>query len=213
MIASIKRQKSNANDSASHARFIAMLPAICSFARYKFRADTAERREELTQEVVANAWRAYRRLVELGKQDLAYAGVLARFAVQQVRAGRRIGGKESPRDVMSKYVQRRKGFIVERLHGCDAVDNEWQEIVLEDKRATPAEIAAIRLDFACWLKLLSKRERKIALTLAKGETTSGAARTFGLTAARISQLRGWLRQSWERFQYQAEVKLAEVATS
>lgn len=55
----------------------------------------------------------------------------------------------------------------------DADEESWQEIVVEDHRVGPAEIAACRIDFASWLKLLPCRLRKIAWTLASGETTSG----------------------------------------
>ena len=34
------------------------------------------------------------------------------------------------------------------------------------------------------------------------ESTSDAAKLFGVTAARISQLRQWLRENWEAFQGQ-----------
>jgi hypothetical protein len=50
------------------------------------------------------------------------------------------------------------------------------------------------------LRLLPRR--KIALTLASGETTSGAAKKRGVSAARISQVRLWLKQSWDAFQEQ-----------
>lgn len=211
MIAKLKQRKSNVNDSARHDEFLAMLPVICSCARHKFRLFNSDVRDDLVQEVVCNAFRAYRRLVELGKQDLAYPTALARFAVKQVRAGRRIGGNESPRDVMSPRAQCRVGFAVERLAEFSPAEQQWKEVLVEDKRATPADIAACRVDFAEWLKLLSKRERKIALSLAGGETTSGVAKKFGVTSARISQLRGWLRQSWERFQSETHAKQAQLA--
>jgi hypothetical protein len=37
------------------------------------------------------------------------------------------------------------------------------------------------------------------LTLAGGESTSGAAKMFGVSTARVSQLRQWLTESWEAF--------------
>jgi hypothetical protein len=44
----------------------------------------------LIQESVANCLVAYVRLVERGKEDLAYPTVLAMFAVKQIRDGRRV---------------------------------------------------------------------------------------------------------------------------
>jgi hypothetical protein len=200
MIAQIKRRVSKSKSHAWHDRFLAMLPAIRRRAHITFRAADLELREELIQEVVANSFAAYARLVELGKEELAFPYPLARFAIGQVRAGRRLGNTLSIREAMSEYAQRHKGFQVERLNYFDEEENRWQEIVVEDKRATPADIAACRIDFANWLRLLPTLRRKIALALASGETTSAAAKKFDVTPARISQLRQWLKGSWESFQ-------------
>ena len=101
---------------------------------------------------------------------------------------------------MSEYAQCRKGHRVDRLDHFDDEENGWQEIVVEDRRAGPGENAAVRIDFSAWRRRLPVRLRKIAMTLAIGETTSETAKKFGVTAARISQLRQWLKESWERFQ-------------
>jgi hypothetical protein len=200
MIAQIKRRKSKSKSHAWHDRFLAMMPSIRRRAHITFRAAHLELREELVQEVVANSFAAYARLVELGKEELAFPHPLARFAIGQVRAGRRLGNTLCIREAMSEHAQRHKGFQVERLDYYDEEENRWQEIVVEDKRATPADIAACRIDFTTWLRLLPSLRRKIALALASGETTSAAAKKFNVTPARISQLRQWLRESWEGFQ-------------
>jgi hypothetical protein len=159
-----------------------------------------ELRDDLVQETIANCFATFARLVERGQSDRASPTSLARFAIAQVRLGRRVGNRLRIRDVLSHYAQFRKGFHVESLDNYDNDENCWQQIVIEDKRATPADVAACRLDFSAWLKLLPKRRRKIALALASGETTSAAAQKFGVTAARISQLRQWLKESWDCFQ-------------
>jgi hypothetical protein len=94
---------------------------------------------------------------------------------------------------------------VERLDHFSAEDGCWEEIVVEDRRATPADVAACRIDFAEWLRRLTARLRKIALALAAGETTTAAARMFGVTPARISQIRDLLRRSWQAFQGTPEI--------
>ena len=200
MITQIKRSKSKTKSHPSHTRFLAMLPSIRRRAYITFRAAGPELREELVQDVVASSFAAYARLVELGKEELAFPYPLARFAISQVRAGRQLGNSRRIQDFMSEYGQRQKGFHVERLDCFDDEENRWQEIVVEDKRATPADIAACRIDFASWLRLLPTLRRRIALALASGETTSAAAKKFGVTPARISQLRHWLSERWEAFQ-------------
>ncbi len=200
MILRVKRPKSHRRTSARHAEFLALLPAIRRSAQIAFRQMRPELRDDLVQETIANCFATFARLVERGQSDRASPSSLARFAIAQVRLGRRVGNRLRIRDVLSHYAQYRKGFHVESLDNYDNDENCWKQIVIEDKRATPANVAACRLDFSAWLKLLPKRRRKIALALASGETTTAAAQKFGVTAARISQLRQWLKESWDCFQ-------------
>ena len=175
---------------AWHPAFLEMLPAIQRHARISFRHLDAEAREELVQEVIANSLVAFLRLLTLGKAELAYPSVLARYGAAQARDGRRVGGHLNANDVMSRYAQRRKGFEVEWINN----------MMPEDRTATPAEVATARMDIRAWLETLSPRNREIASLLAVGETTCETAKQFGLSSGRISQLRGELCGSWEKYQ-------------
>jgi hypothetical protein len=180
--------------------FLAMLPRIRRQALIAFRDRGAEARQELAAEVVANAFCAYTRLVRRGKHDLAYPTPLAQFAIRQVRDGRRVGGRLKATDILSPSASRLHGLTVERFDRRDPQTGVWNEQLVEDRRAGPAETATARLDLAAWLRTLSKRNRQIATELSLGETTCDVARQFGLTAGRVSQLREWLREHWEQFQ-------------
>jgi hypothetical protein len=180
-------------------RFLEMLPKLRHQARLAFRWLRPEHQDELVQEVLANAYCTFVALVRRGKADVAYATPLANFAIRQVIAGRRVGTKPKLRDVLSRQAHSADGIIVERLDTFDKEEGEWRAALVEDRHATPADIAAARIDVAAWLRSLSQRNRRIAKTLAMGETTSTAAQRFNLTSARISQLRDELRTSWERF--------------
>ena len=72
-----------------------MLPQIRRQASFAFRGLGAELREELIQEVIANAYRSFHRLVQQGKQAVAFPTPLAQFAIRQVRAGRRVGSRQN----------------------------------------------------------------------------------------------------------------------
>jgi hypothetical protein len=205
MIALNEPQYSNSTKLDGHAAFLAMLPAIRRTAQISFRKIRPELRYDLIEETIANAFVAYARLVERGQADRALPSPLARFAIAQVRVGRRVGNRLRIRDVLSNYAQYQKGFQVEALDQFDEEEECWQQILIEDKRATPADVAACRIDFAEWLRRLTARLRRIALALASGETTKGVAKMFDLSPARISQLREWLRKSWEAFQGEAEI--------
>ena len=180
--------------------FEELLPVIRDQAGFAFRFFPLSEREELVAETVANAYCAYQRLVNRGKAELAYAGPLAIYAVRQVRAGRRVGTKMNVHDTMSEYCRARKGIKVERLDQYDRQEKQWQQVVVEDRRCGPDQIAATRIDFADWLKTLPRRLRRIALTLATGETTHATAHEFRVSPGRISQIRGELKQAWETFQ-------------
>jgi hypothetical protein len=176
-----------------------MLPAIRQHARISFRHLGPGAREEAVQAVVCNACCAMARLAELGKLDLAYATVLARYGVSQVRDGRMTGGHLNCRDMLSRYCQRLKGVVVERLDKYDSAAGEWEEIIIEDRHATPADVVAFRCDFSDWLASLTRRDRRIAETLALGNRTSDVAKRFKVSAGRVSQLRRELAASWRAF--------------
>lgn len=70
----------------------------------------------------------------------------------------------------------------------DQRTEQWREAPVEDRTAGPAQIAETRIDFASWLSTVSNRERRLAEKLAFGETTGCVARTFRISAGRVSQL-------------------------
>jgi hypothetical protein len=76
----------------------------------------------------------------------------------------------------------------------------WIDLLSATRRTTPADLAALRIDFAQWLDGLTHRRRQIALCLAGGERTSAVAARYRVTPARISQIRRELADGWYRFQ-------------
>jgi hypothetical protein len=189
---------------AWHAGFLALLPEIYRHIRFAFRRLESERRDEATQEALANALVAYVRLHELGKTDVAYATPLANYAVRQVCSGRQVGCRLNMDDVLSPYAQRRQGFTVSRLQRPDEREGTWKEILVEDPTCTPAELAASRIDFGAWLNKLPRKKRRIASTLAASETTKEAAKKHKVTPGRVSQLRRELAASWDEFHGEPE---------
>lgn len=179
--------------------FLRMLPLIYRCARHAFRDLAGDDFDDAVQEVIANTLVAYERLARQGRADAASATPLARFAVAQYWEGRRVGARLNVQDITSDYCQRRKRVKVESLDHWDTNDQEWKESLVEDKTITPADLAASRLDVPAWLGSLSTRSRKIAEALAMGESTGYVARTFGISAARVSQLRRELQDSWSDF--------------
>jgi hypothetical protein len=180
--------------------FLAMLPQIRRQAQIAFRERDAESREDLVQEVIANSFCAFARLVSQGREEVASPWSLAEYAIRHVHAGRRVGSHLSCRDVLSTHARRLRGLRIERLDRFDDQEGVWQEVLVESRNAGPAETAASRIDVQAWFGSLSSRNRRIAEMLATGEKTGIVAEKFGLSAARVSQLRSLLRKSWERLQ-------------
>ena len=183
-----------------HKKFLSMLPQITAYAKFAFRHLRPEARSEAVQEVVANALKAFARLVELNKVGIAFPTVLARYAVRQVRDGRKVGNSLDVHDPLSKYCQDRKGVVVERLDRFNDLDDCWEEAVVIDTRNSPVfDIVAFRCDFSDWLDSLKRRDRRIAEYLSLGNRTRDAATRFKVSEGRVSQLRRELAESWKQF--------------
>jgi hypothetical protein len=174
------------------ASFELLLPAIKRQCRRQLAGFAAEEREEAMQAAIAYAAVAYARLAERDQLDLAFPVPLVRYGLKQYRAGRIVGTPWNSRDVCSKRCQRQGGYAVETLEN-------WNEVLSETRRATPAEIATLRIDFGQWLETLSPRDRRLAHELARGEETGVVARLLRITAGRVSQLRRELLASWLEF--------------
>ena len=179
--------------------FLVFLPTIRRYARAAFRHLNAEAHDDCVAEIVASAYVAYARLVRLGKAEVAYPTVLARFAIAQFHSGRRVGTRTNTHDVTSRAAQRRHGFIVESLGRVDESTGAWVDAVCDDMATPVPDQAAFRCDFPAWLRTQKPRHRRIAEVLLLGHTTAAVARRFRVSASRISQLRSQFHDSWQAF--------------
>jgi len=180
-------------------QFLTLLPTIRSNAHYALRRMPEEAREEAIQDVIASSLAAYRALVRQGRAHDAHPTSLAAYAIAHYRVGRSIARRLNVDDVTSVHCQRRTGVRVESLHHFDVQDHQWEDLLVEDRTATPADIAATRIDFAAWLESLSPRLRSMAEVLATGEETGTVAKLFRVSAGRISQIRRLLMAMWDQF--------------
>ena len=203
-----QRQNSDTNE-----RFSTLLPNILRVSRYRLRHQPRRDREELAAEALASAFVMYVSLVRRGRQNLAYPTPLATYGCRRALDGRRCGSGTGVRDVTSRSCRQRKGVRVDTLDCYDQAQDEWREVLVEDRHAGPAEIACCRIDFDAWLSELPRRERKIAERLSLGETTKETARRFRVSSGRISQIRNELRLTWLQFQGEPIVTTQTVGTT
>jgi hypothetical protein len=117
-----------------------LLPDIYRLARICTIHLKGEARSDAFQEIVADTVVAYARLAEVGRENLAFATPLVHYAAAKFRAGRRVGVCLNVNDVSSEYCGRRKGIAIERLNQIDCGDEEWEALVIEDRRAAPADL-------------------------------------------------------------------------
>src|SRR5262245_6177974 len=179
-------------------RFLSILPRIELHGRISFRfLRCPALRDDAVAEVVALAWKWHLRLAQRGKDATQFPSALATFAALAVKGGRRVCGRERARDVLSHSAHRQHQIKVERLPDFSAVGGTFLEEALVDNTQTPPpEQAAFRLDFPAWLKTRSDRDRRLAEDLMRGERTLDVGTKFGLSPARVSQLRLAFKQDW-----------------
>jgi hypothetical protein len=181
--------------------FLELVPVVRRAARFRFRhIRCAHRRDDLVAETVALAWAWYARLVARGKDPAAFPAAFAALAARAAAAGRRLAGQEPGRDILAWACRRRHGFTVGPLANPPASGGAGFGEALADNTRSPVPVQVqFRADFPAWLEWLSARDRQVAVRLALGCRTSEVALAFGLTPARVSQLRGEFRQGYMRF--------------
>ena len=74
----------------------------------------------------------------------------------------------------------------------------WLDWIVDDSQ-NPAELAQVRLDYAAWLDFLTDREREMLTAFLNGERTSELATRYGVSHARVSQIRRDLVEHWAVF--------------
>jgi DNA-directed RNA polymerase specialized sigma24 family protein len=187
--------------AALQTLFFAALPRISRHARFCFRHLKREHdHDDAVAEAVALAWRWFVRLVQQGKHPEEFVSAIAAFAARAVKGGRRLCGQENAKDVLSRQTQARRGFLVSRFPEFSTLTGNALEEALHDNATTPVpDQVSFRMDFPAWLATRSSRDRELIGELIAGERTSDAARRFGISPSRISQLRLAYLADWLSF--------------
>ena len=182
------------------AAFLSVVPRIELHGRVCFRTKSWLDREEAIAEMVALCWKWFVRLAERGKDATRFPSVLATFAARAVNSGRRLAGSCKAKDVLSPVAQRRHGFTIGRLPEISTLNGNPLFDALHDNTRSPVpEQVTFRLDFPAWLAALGPRDRKIAQDMAQGHRTGELADAYGLSPARVSQLRRQFYLGWQAF--------------
>ncbi|MEO9929879.1 helix-turn-helix transcriptional regulator [Rhodopirellula bahusiensis] len=187
------------NNSSWQEDFLSLLPHIKRQALAQLGYLDPESRDDAVSEVMASTCCAFHRLHQRGERSRAFPSALTRYAICRFFAGRRCGVRQSSRDVLAETARRKRNFGVTHLGVPREDAANWRE-QLTDNRSTPVpDQAAFRIDFPLWLASHSKRDREIAERMASGCSTSEIASDFGISSARVSQLRREFSKSWTEF--------------
>ncbi|MBL8797396.1 MAG: hypothetical protein JNM56_26070 [Planctomycetia bacterium] len=202
------------------AAFLAIQPRIVRHAEVIFRGQRCQaRKDDLIAETVALAWAWFRRLAERGKDARQFPSVLAGYAARAVKSGRRLTGQLKAKDACSERAQILHGFKVERLptttrhsfremYGTDGqqVLDVFEERLHHNLQTPVDEQVAFRCDLPAWMSTRNRRDRRLIRDMAANERTLPLARKYGISPARVSQLRREFHDDWKRFTAgQAEV--------
>jgi hypothetical protein len=189
---------------AWHQEFLEhLLPRVVTQARFRFRDLPVADLEEAVAETTAAALVFFVRLVDRGRNPVAFAVRIAQIAVLRVKTGRLVGSRERSRDPLSRLARQRRGITVTSLDHRPDQGGSWQDVLIENRKVTPADIAASRIDMRAWLEGMTNRRRQIAESLAAGFKTEEVAEIYRLSPGRISQLRREFEASWNAFQQDA----------
>lgn len=157
-----------------------------------------DQREELTAVTMAICWRwAVAHYVQGGiTEDNAWRWIKNHlfYAVKQARSGRDLPREDGHRgegspvaDIMSRKVRRNRVRISEvAIYFCS------------DDTPIPDQVS-FRIDFPAFLDTLSERQRLIIGELMRGTAQSEIAHIFGISTARISQMKREFKELMDRF--------------
>jgi hypothetical protein len=178
----------------------AVLPRVEAHGRIYFRHVRCQHhKEELLAEMAALSWRWFVRLVRRGKDVLQFANTLAHYAARAINSGRRLGGQERARDAMSASAQRKRGAVCSLAKAGSLLGGPLAEALLDNTVSPVPDQVAFRLDFPVWRRTRSERDRRMIDAMMTGESTAVLARLFGVSAARISQMRRAFHADWHAF--------------
>ncbi len=167
-----------------------VLPLVQDQARYHFRGlrHRADDYEEALAETAAHAWVGFAAAAAQGKRPELFPHTIAAFAIARTRTGRKVGKCKghTSKDV---FIAAARGKVGLSSILTDMIGN----------RAAILDQVAIRIDFPAWMETLEPRDQELTIHLAAGRSAKSAAKRFGVSPGRVTQLRQQLADSWQSF--------------
>jgi hypothetical protein len=179
--------------SSPQERFTELLPWIVDRAEAGFRylRNNPGKFDDAVEDVIGLVWREFTRVSKEGISAEPIMGAIVHRAIQHVRRGESVAGKESLLSVtspMASTTGRVKRYEIEDESG-----------LFTDKKAKPDDLGGFSVDYSSWRDVLSQREKVVLDDAIAGEEGKATAARLGITPGRVSQIRSGLRESWGSF--------------
>ena len=165
---------------------------------FAFRRIPVEAREELIQEVIAQAYALFVRLCQRARR---LSSMPRHSPNSRLRRSERAGAsaRGATAGTSCHLVPRDEGIQDRAPRPIQSADRTVARGSGRGPHRRPGGNRRGANRLGRLARSLSQRQRTIASVLATGETTGVAARRFRLSPARISQMRVWFRENWQRF--------------
>jgi hypothetical protein len=170
-----------------HESFVRELPELEVMARAWFRGINPEAQDEAVQNTTALAWKYWRRLTELGRDN--EPGLLRNvwwYSLKQTKIGRTITRENGQR-----------GKARHDAYDRSMVEHIDFNLFVADTTPIPEQVA-FRIDIPAFLNTLNDRQRALACDLASGMGTGEVAKKHGVTPGAVSQFRTRFKMLLER---------------
>ncbi|MBI3410991.1 MAG: hypothetical protein HY040_21875 [Planctomycetes bacterium] len=207
-----------------HADFLTLCPVVERHASVVFRALPIAEREEAVAEAMASAFESYLSLKQRGRDCvLEFPSKMAKYAALHVKNDRHVGGHANSHDALSAKAQQKHGFRVDSLQRTlprrrkarhafgrsSRILDAFEEHLQDDSLTPIPEQVCFRLDWAAFMRTLSRRDRAMAKYLSLGNSATETAEKFRMSCGRVTQLRRRWHREWTTFQ--GEMQPADVS--
>jgi hypothetical protein len=160
----------------------------------KARAYFSDRMPEAKDEAIANSlfltWHNFAALVNAGKADDHLLTSTFYFACRATRSGRMMRAEKGNKS---------RELWAHAQHGGQVIINGIDLDAFIGDRNSVLDVVAFRIDTLAWIDSLSENQRRRAMELADGTSTSELAQRWNVTPAAVSLYRRQLNVSYERF--------------
>jgi hypothetical protein len=179
-----------------------IMPVIQGTAKRVARPLPTEDREEVLQDALATAASFIDSIERAGKLHEIKPNSVAFFAIQRAKSARRFG-PHRPNDVLSMARRAIPGREPASLNAEIQLGKDKDSASLLDflpsRVEDPATLCARRLDWSEFISSLDSRSVRLLLKLAHGTQKQDAAKSLGISSARVSQLKSEIAAKAKRF--------------